>query len=88
MRRPLWSEGETGYPREEVMTLKATTPHPDEVRKHFLDYADILDVYAEDQIASLRWPGSKAHKHLSAQLYRDIAKEMRSIVFEEGELDT
>jgi hypothetical protein len=68
------------------MTLKATTPHPAEVKKHFDDYADILDIYASDQIASLRWKGGRREKELRAKLYAEIAAEMRSIVFEEGPL--
>lgn len=64
------------------MTLKATTTHPDEVRKHFHDYADVLDIYASDQIASLRWSGGKREKELRAKVYAEIAAEIRAIAFE------
>lgn len=69
------------------MPLKASTPNPAEVRKHFNDYADVLDVYASDQLASLRWPGDRRRKETRAKVYAEIAEEIRAIVFEEGPLD-
>lgn len=64
------------------MTLKAATEHPHEVRKHFHDYADVLDIYSRGQVASLRWSGSKREKEIRAKVYSEIAEEIRSIVFE------
>lgn len=69
------------------MTLKATTPHPVEVAKHFNDYADVLEIYASDQIASLRMKGGKQYKQIAAKIYQQIADEVRSIKFEEGPLE-
>lgn len=68
------------------MSLVATTQHPDEVRKHFNDYADVLDIYASDQIAALRWQKtakSKREVEIRSEVYADIARELRSIKFME-----
>lgn len=67
------------------MTITATTAHPAEVSKHFRDYADILDIYASDQVASLRMHRTQTDKkaaNLRASVYREIAEEMRAIKFE------
>jgi hypothetical protein len=62
------------------MSLRATTPYPDEVRKQFHEYADVLDIYASDQIAMMRRK-LKGHQ-IRAEVYAEIAAEIRSIIFE------
>ena len=66
------------------MTLKATANDPADAKRLFDEYAAILDIYASDQLASLRWPGDKKGREIRAQLYKSIAEEIRSIVFEKG----
>lgn len=68
------------------MTLKATTPNPAEVAKHFRDYADILDIYASDQLAMLRRNLNPRDAKTRATVYAEIAYELRTIQFEEGPL--
>lgn len=67
------------------MSLKAYTPYPEEVAQQFAAYADVLDIYASDQIASLRWPGGKQRKKIAAEIYKQIADEIREIKFERAE---
>lgn len=67
------------------MSLKAYTPYPEEVAQQFAAYADVLDIYASDQIASLRWTGGKQRKKIAAEIYKQIADEIREIKFERAE---
>lgn len=64
------------------MSLKSYTPYPEEVAQQFAAYADVLDIYASDQIASLRWSGGKQRKKIAAEIYKQIADEIREIKFE------
>ena len=68
------------------MPLIATTPHPDEVRKQFHEYADVLDIYASDQMAMIRRTYTKAAMRqceIRSKIYSEIAAEIRTIKFTE-----
>lgn len=65
------------------MTLTAYTTAPEECERVFREYADVLDIYANDQIAMLRRNlGSKKERETSIRIYKEIAAEIRSIRFE------
>lgn len=64
------------------MSIKATTTAPNEVRRLFNEYADILDMYASDQRAMMtRFKVGKKDRELRARLYTEIAAEIREIEF-------
>lgn len=64
------------------MSIKATTTAPNEVRRLFNEYADILEMYADDQRAMMtRFKVGNSLRRVHAELYEQIAKEMREIEF-------
>lgn len=63
------------------MTISATTTAPDEVKRLFDEYADVLQMYANDQWGMARRNIGKRNAELRATLYEEIANEIRSIQF-------
>lgn len=64
--------------------ITATTTAPDEVARLFEEYAGVLDMYASDQLAMVRRYTTKREKkdaELRAEIYSNIAAEMREIKF-------
>jgi hypothetical protein len=66
------------------MSHELTTKNPDEVKAAFALFANLLDTYANDQAASLRFQGTKREKQFNSireKVYRDLANEVREIKF-------
>jgi 1,2-phenylacetyl-CoA epoxidase catalytic subunit len=61
--------------------MKATTDAPDEVKRLFTEYADVLEVYASDQRAMAARGIRRTDANIRAAFYAEIANEMRSIEF-------
>ena len=68
--------------------MKCTTPHPDEVRKHFLDYAGYLDVLASDALVYRHHTAKGRQLQATrSELFKELAHEIRTIEFIEGPID-
>lgn len=65
------------------MSHKIKTKNPDEVRQLFESFAEILDVYADDQIACKRYGTKRDQQHcdVRAKVYRGIATEIREMEY-------
>ena len=72
------------------MPHRIETTAPDEVKGVMELLAGLLDIYADDQLASQRFSGSSRHKHecqMRSDIYRDLAKEFRETVVTHGGVD-
>lgn len=62
--------------------ITATTTSPAEVKRLFDEYAGILEMYADDQLAmNKRFKTGKRGRETRYALYMEIAREMREIEF-------
>lgn len=66
------------------MSISATARDPDDAKRLFGEYADILQMYSSDQFAMMqRLQGKRKREDASLRstLYQEIADEIRAIEF-------
>lgn len=64
--------------------MKLTTPHAETVKEAFMMFANLMDVYASDQLASQRWQSKAKDKRdccARSVVYSNLASDIRSIEF-------